>query len=60
MDTILHGCLPHLVIKILLRILFFPLAALALGAAVQFWHPEGLWGSGDDAATDPPEETASP
>jgi hypothetical protein len=48
------------VTKLLLRILFFPLAALALGAAVQFWHPDGLWRGDDDAPMDSPEESASP
>jgi hypothetical protein len=46
--------------KLFLRILFFPLAALALGAAVQFWHPDGFWRSGDEAPMDPPEEPVSP
>jgi rhodanese-related sulfurtransferase len=30
-------------IKLAAKILFFPLAALALGAAYQTVHPEGLW-----------------
>lgn len=29
--------------KLVAKILFFPLAALALGAAYQVVHPEGLW-----------------
>ena len=29
--------------KLVAKILFFPLAALALGAAYQAVHPEGLW-----------------
>ena len=29
--------------KLIAKILFFPLAALALGAAYQAVHPEGLW-----------------
>ena len=60
MATIPCCCLHHLVIKLLLRILLFPLAALALGAAVQFWHPDSLWRSGDDAPMDPLGEPASP
>ncbi|MFZ4484127.1 MAG: hypothetical protein ACOYOL_09140 [Chthoniobacterales bacterium] len=40
-------------LKLILRILAFPLAALALGAATQVWHPEGLW----HAETSSPPET---
>lgn len=41
-----------MMIKLAAKILFFPLAALALGTAYQSVHPEGVWSAGSAETTD--------